>query len=619
MIDFNKIKLIIWDLDDTFWNGTLSESIITVIDSNINLIKSLTDRGIVNSICSKNDLDPVINKLKELGIYELFVFISVDWTPKGNRISSLISEMGLRPANTLFIDDNIVNLNEAKYFSEDLLISDPTIIPQLIDYIKTIPVNDFDHSRLKNYKILEEKRASKNNFSNNIEFLYSTKTKVHIKRNCLDVIDRIYELIQRTNQLNYTKNRSSLEELKLLFEDRSIDCGYVCVEDKFGDYGITGFYAIKNNKFIHFLFSCRTIGQGVEQYVYSILNFPNINIVGEVVSELKNVRAPEWINSEQNKNFERNRKVKYKGKIVFKGPCDLEILTSFLESESIIKEFTYISNERHNSIEHHNHSINYLSFPFLPEEQKEYLVKNCIFNDKEMFDTAIYDNDVKLIFLSTLIEPNLGIYKNNINDLEIAFGEWFYPLTDESNWNSYINKSIANYQNDFTREWLQRFSEQFSFKGRITPERYIENVRILLYKINPKAKICLILGSEAPYSANKKPNYEKREVFHKELNDKLRNEVNINNRILLLDFNEFLSKEDDFWDNINHFQRNIYLKASKKANEYISQILGEKLIERGKITLFIDYAIFKIIRIIPKESRFFRVMRFIYRKIRSKK
>ena len=54
---------------------------------------------------------------------DLFVFKSIDWTPKGQRISKLIKDMGLRPVNCLFFDDNIVNLNEASYYSTELMVA----------------------------------------------------------------------------------------------------------------------------------------------------------------------------------------------------------------------------------------------------------------------------------------------------------------------------------------------------------------------------------------------------------------------------------------------------------------------------------------------------------------
>ena len=68
MIDFEIIKLIIWDLDDTFWRGTLSEGYVSPIPENISLLHILTDRGVVNSICSKNDYEQTVAKLEELKV-----------------------------------------------------------------------------------------------------------------------------------------------------------------------------------------------------------------------------------------------------------------------------------------------------------------------------------------------------------------------------------------------------------------------------------------------------------------------------------------------------------------------------------------------------------------------
>lgn len=45
-----SIKVVIWDLDDTFWRGILSEGKIEYIHENIQLIKDLTDMGILNAL-----------------------------------------------------------------------------------------------------------------------------------------------------------------------------------------------------------------------------------------------------------------------------------------------------------------------------------------------------------------------------------------------------------------------------------------------------------------------------------------------------------------------------------------------------------------------------------------
>ena len=90
MYQFDKIKLVIWDLDETFWKGTFSEGIVEIPDQNRSIIALLTDIGIVNSICSKNDETQVMDYLKEQGLEEYFVFPSVNWLPKGARIKQLI-------------------------------------------------------------------------------------------------------------------------------------------------------------------------------------------------------------------------------------------------------------------------------------------------------------------------------------------------------------------------------------------------------------------------------------------------------------------------------------------------------------------------------------------------
>lgn len=160
-MDFSKIKVVIWDLDDTFWSGTLTEGGVSQIDSNISLVKLMTDCGVVNTICSKNDMDPAIQRLQEMGIRDYFVFPSVDWTAKGPRISQLLKDMGLRATNALFLDDNIVNLNEAAHYETDLMIAEPSIIGELAQYFEKQPKSDLSHKRLRNYKVLEKKQESR--------------------------------------------------------------------------------------------------------------------------------------------------------------------------------------------------------------------------------------------------------------------------------------------------------------------------------------------------------------------------------------------------------------------------------------------------------------------------
>ncbi len=609
-IEVSKIKLVIWDLDDTFWEGTISEGIIKPINSNIELVQNLTKRGIINSICSKNDIIPTENKLNELGVSYLFVFKSINWEPKGKRISLLIKAMGLRPNNCLFIDDNIINLNEAIFYEPTLMTLEAKDIPFLTKCITELPIKDPQQERLKQYQILEKKHIAKENSNDNLDFLFSSNTQVNIHNDCLNQINRIYELVSRTNQLNYTKVRSTKEELIELCSDTSIQSGYVTVKDKFGDYGIVGFYAIKNNKLIHYLFSCRTIGQGVEQYVYSYLNYPYLNIIGEVVNQVTKTPAPAWIN---NKIYTtKSHKSISNHKIILKGGCDLKIMVEYLNTSSLIEEFTYISPQKKNNIEHSVHSINYLYLPFLPTNEKDILSKECIFNDDNFFQTSIYDKDVSLIFLSTMVEPNLGIYRNKRNGIKIAFGEYIYPLTDRKNWDAYINGTIFTADNHFTKEWLIEFSNKYEFIGHLTPKEILENIKLLISKISPKAKVCYLLGSETPYLKNTQKNYENRHLIYKEINDLIREFSKTNDRVMYIDFNDYIKGQEDFTNNINHFQRRVYYEVATKANEFISNLTGQKLAQKGRFYLFYKSLIDRIGQTGFYQTKFYSFIRVPY-------
>ena len=86
MIVLQTIKLIIWDLDDTFWSGTLSEGGAILSEENSQLLRDLTDCGIINSICSKNEFEPTKKRMQELGVWDLFVFPSINWDSKGPQL-----------------------------------------------------------------------------------------------------------------------------------------------------------------------------------------------------------------------------------------------------------------------------------------------------------------------------------------------------------------------------------------------------------------------------------------------------------------------------------------------------------------------------------------------------
>jgi len=309
-----QIRLVIWDLDETFWKGTVSEGgIKEYLMEHQNIVTTLAKRGIISSICSKNNFDTIKSILEEKGIWDHFVFPSIDWSVKGHRVAKIIENFSLRPETVLFIDDNPNNLAEAKSITPKLNVADEKIIPTLLDSPLFIGKDDSALSRLNQYKLLEQKFIDSDvHAGDEIDFLRTCDIKVRLEYDIEKHIDRAIELINRTNQLNYTKRRlpesPEAARAELLNQLKPFDrqAALVEVSDKYGDYGYVGFFMLggmrknivpgdANNNLFHFCFSCRTLGMYVEKWVYEYLNRPELIVVGEVITNLNLARDVGYI------------------------------------------------------------------------------------------------------------------------------------------------------------------------------------------------------------------------------------------------------------------------------------------------------------------------------------
>lgn len=572
-MDFSKIKLIIWDLDETFWTGILSEGEIELPRENKNLILKLTDLGIVNSICSKNDAGQVDNKLKELGLLDYFVFKSVDWSAKGNRVKKLISDMQLRAVNVLFIDDNNSNLEEVKFFSPEIMISTPDIIPEIIKWANGIEPKDKAHRRLSQYKILEEKATNKLNFNSNEEFLASSHIKLDIKYDCAENVDRIRDLVMRSNQLNFTKKRESSEQLLELFGDDSYNCGYVSVKDDFGDYGIVGFFAIKNNECYHFLFSCRTLGMGIEQYTYNFLGRPDLEIIGEVVSDLSKSELPFWINQDVKSENKNNIEIKNakEHQVLIKGPCDLFPIFPFIgKSDWIDTEFTYVL-PNGSTVESTGHTTHIVEAHRLSDAQKKSIVNELPFMDIGAYCDNIYKLPYKVVVLSLLQDCNLGVYKRRKSGERFAFIEYTSDMTNPVNYDKLINKKCNTGGFDFTREFLDDFRDKYEFVGRNNPSDILDNLKYIRSNLNKDCALVLMLGTEIPYDMGDNPAYTDRHIFHKELNDLVRKWAETQPMVELIDVNDYVKSPSDFYDHINHYTKPVYYNIAEDIVNLINK------------------------------------------------
>ncbi|SFK82047.1 HAD-superfamily phosphatase, subfamily IIIC/FkbH-like domain-containing protein [Lachnospiraceae bacterium KH1T2] len=569
-VNFSKIKLIIWDMDNTFWKGIISEGNVDFIDDNISLIKRLTDCGVVNSISSKNDEEPVLNKIRDIALDSYFVFNDINWENKGVQIKTKLKDMALRAENTLFIDDDIRNLNDCKYHNPDIMTAEPDIIPALIEYFFKLEATDPEHKRLQRYQTLEIKRNAQKNFSNSLDFLKDSNIKLEIKTDCLNEFSRIIELISRTNQLNYTKLRSTAEEIRNDLDNPIMKSGYIHVTDKYGDYGIVGFYCLdsSSNSLKHFLFSCRVIGMGIENYIYQKLNCPTLNIIDPIAVKLEPCKKISWINETKLAHETSKKSDDTLLKILIKGPCDVSAIESYLIGGDLTTEFNYI-NDKGFVTAGQNHTYNILQYRNLSQIELQKIYTEVPFVTPGDYETSIFDTKYHVIIMSLLPDCHAGLYRNKKNGRYINFGSKNFNLTDPANFQGYIDGTIVNHAFPFTESILQNFSENWKFIGVTPTDELIRNIDYIVSNVKGSPYFIFLLGSEIEYE-NEGSEFANQAEIHKEVNAAMQKYADNKPRINLINMTDFIHSQEDYSDSINHFKRHVYYDLASKIVSLIN-------------------------------------------------
>ena len=523
------VKLVIWDLDDTFWQGTLLEGGITAIPRNADIVRALSERGIINSICSKNDAEKAKAKLVELGIWDHFVFSSIGFHPKGQAIAGIIEGATLRPENVLFIDDNISNREEASYFNRGIMTAHPDeVLDKLLDHPHCIGKPDPKLSRLRQYRFLQ-KRAEERSAStlSNEEFLRASNLRISIDYDVEGNFFRVIELINRTNQLNYTKVRLDTPRKTRLFRQSLSEFGYHagCVRaiDKYGNYGLIGFFQMrqkaKDQRLIHFVFSCRTMNMGIEQYIYRELGKPEIKIVEPVSYGLESDVEIDWINASTGVGAPELKTTQRK--LLLLGGCDLLQLASYCSSNTA----EFVNSERDwKKVRYDDPGFVLADREAVRTSQTLPEVPTWTYDDTVHFDAELAEAEIAIISLWT---GTSGEYYELENGLRIRLGKrqaerlrkmdrrWFdthmhvLELTDEARLQLIVESlekigstsktgcrifvlgchtagamnparaKLRQEYNEVTRNFCARNSDQFRYvdlDGLISPEELLDNV-----------------------------------------------------------------------------------------------------------------------------------------------
>lgn len=272
-----SIKIMVWDLDNTMWDGILVEDGVdklTLKSGITEIIKTLDRRGIINSIASKNDLEPAIEALKKFGLEEYFVFPQISWAPKSQALKKIVDDFNIGANTVAFIDDQIFERSEVMSVLPEVRTYDAEDYKNILTRPEFNPeISSESASRRLQYINESERRELKSTYDGTEyeSFLNDCKLQMQILQGDHQNIDRIYELTQRTNQMNFSGTRYTREDIESIFENPKLNTFSLLCQDKFGDYGTVGFGLVAlpenpddNPQVIDLAFSCRIQSKRVE-------------------------------------------------------------------------------------------------------------------------------------------------------------------------------------------------------------------------------------------------------------------------------------------------------------------------------------------------------------------
>ena len=281
-------KVIVLDCDNTLWKGVVGEVgaqgiDFTPVHSRFHgILTDLSQRGILIALCSKNeeeDVWEVFEKREDFGLKRDSIVASmINWNPKSHNIHVLASRLNLGLESFIFIDDNPVECAEVRAGCPEVLVlewpQNSENARKLLEHTWELDSSDGtkeDQKRTQLYREEFERQELQDQALSFGDFIDNLNLNVDIVPLNQEDLLRSSQLTLRTNQFNFTTRRRNENELQQLLADEKYVCQTVRVSDRFGDYGLVGFFIIQKegHGFVvdTFLLSCRVLGRGVEHHM----------------------------------------------------------------------------------------------------------------------------------------------------------------------------------------------------------------------------------------------------------------------------------------------------------------------------------------------------------------
>lgn len=266
-----KWKCIVWDLDQTLWEGILIEdgpARLRVKPEVVAVIEETDRRGILHSIASKNDPDEALKVLDSSGLSGYFLYPQIGWRPKSESVSRIARLLNIGVDSLAFVDDQPFEREEVRAALPQVAVIDARESAGLPDRPECrVPVTEESRARRSLYRQQERRDAVLEAFPGDYtSFLKDCGIQLRLSPLSEANLERVYELAQRTNQMNFSGNRYPREQLREIMRSPHHETFVMGCSDKFGSYGIVGFAVVdlREPRLLDLMFSCRIQSKRVE-------------------------------------------------------------------------------------------------------------------------------------------------------------------------------------------------------------------------------------------------------------------------------------------------------------------------------------------------------------------
>lgn len=292
-------KCLVLDLDNTIWGGVVGDDGLDgiVIGQGSPLgeaytafqeyARELGRRGVILAVCSKNDetnaLEP-FDKHPDMVLKrgDIASFVA-NWQNKADNIRAIAQDLNIGLDALCFVDDNPFERNlvrqELPMVAVPEVPDDPTFYPLALadgGYFEGLSVTEEDRERTGQYQGNRAREALKAAVTDLPSYLRSLEMQLVWKRFDTIGLQRIVQLINKSNQFNLTTRRYTEADVLAVMADDTAFGLQLRLTDRFGDNGIIAIIIgrLQDNKDLTidtWLMSCRVLGRQVEPTTLNLI------------------------------------------------------------------------------------------------------------------------------------------------------------------------------------------------------------------------------------------------------------------------------------------------------------------------------------------------------------